>query len=251
MLFNFAERAIERAAAAFNELPRGIAHALHLIAVFEEMDDFHASIFGIADLNGSTGFEETGSNFGEIFHGFAEDGNLAECGRFQNIVATGSDEGASNENAVGKFVERSELANAVEKENRGVGGNFPRAGIAGEAWAGNGEFRAANKLAVRLVNEGGGSGETFGLARSEDKQSFLEVALRNTIRDEGQWFFGGNDAAGNDDGPAVQAFALGFQPDGERSWGGSSMSYLRLPLTKTFWRERRDRGGARRPARFA
>ena len=169
MLFDFAESAIESAAAAFDQLTRGIAHALHLFVILEEMNHLDAGILRIADLNRGTGFDETGSNLREIFHGVAEDGNFSERGRLENIVATGSDQRTSNKNAVGKFVERSEFADAVEEENVASAGISLGTGIAGEAWARDGELGTANEFAVGLIDECGGSGETFGLARSEDK----------------------------------------------------------------------------------
>src|SRR5690242_7506596 len=99
---------IEGAAAAFDELARGAAHALHFFGIFEEVNHFDAGVFGAFDLNGGFGFDEAGSYGGEVFHGRAEDGDFAEGGGFEDVVATGFDERAADEDAIGKAIEGGE-----------------------------------------------------------------------------------------------------------------------------------------------
>ena len=49
-----------------------------------------------------------------------------------------------------------------------------------------------------LFDELGSGGKAFGLARSEDEESFWKIALDYAEDQEGQGFFGGDDAAGYD-----------------------------------------------------
>ena len=72
------------------------------------------------------------------------------------------------------------------------------------------------------------------LARSEDKKRVAKISLDHAKGDERERFFGGHNAAGDDDGPAFAAFAFLGEPGGERRRRREdSISYFRLPLTFT------------------
>jgi hypothetical protein len=205
---DFGQGTIESTAAGFDELTSGIAHALHLLLIFEEMDPLDAGVFGIVDLDGGAGLEKSRGNGGEIFHGVAEDGDFAERGRLQNIVSTRGNERTADEDAIGNAIERSEFANAVEEENGGVVGDVAASTVAGNAWARDGKFGAADKFAMRFVDEFGGDSEALRFARGEDEKGLGKIALNDTEGDERERLFGGYDAAGNDDRPT--SAALGF-----------------------------------------
>jgi hypothetical protein len=127
MLGDGGEGTIEGAAAAFNELARGAAHTLHFFGILEEMDHFYAGIFGAFDLDGGFRFDEARGDSGEIFHGRAEDGDSAESGRFEDVVAAGIDKRATDEDAVSQAVERGEFADGVEEEDGHVVGDGTQA----------------------------------------------------------------------------------------------------------------------------
>jgi len=99
------EGAIERAAAAFDQLARGIAHALHFFRILEEVNHFDTRVFGTFYLDGGARFHEAGGHGRKIFHGRAKHGYFAKGGRFEDVVAAGIHEGATDENAVGEAVE--------------------------------------------------------------------------------------------------------------------------------------------------
>lgn len=225
---DFAQGTIESAAAGFDEFTCGVAHALHFLLIFKEVNPLHAGVFGIVDLDGGAGFEESRGNGGEIFHGIAEDGNFAESGRLQNIVTTGRNERTTDEDAIGNAIKGGELTDAVEEENGDVVGNVAGSAVDRNAWAGNGEFGAANEFAMRFVDEFGGGGEAFWLARSEDEKSFGKISLDDTEGNERKRFFGGHNAAGDDDGPTAAALGFLGQPCGEGRRRGQSHVVLEI-----------------------
>ena len=53
----------------------------------------------------------------KVFHRRAEDGDFAERRGLQNIMAARFHQGAANEGAVGKLIERSQFADAVEEQH--------------------------------------------------------------------------------------------------------------------------------------
>ena len=73
---------------------------------------------------------------------------------------------------------------------------------------------------MRFVDEFGGGGEAFRLPRGEDEKSFGKISLDHTESDEGERFFGGHNAAGDDDGPTPAALGFLAQPGGEGRWRG-------------------------------
>jgi len=219
MLGDGGEGAVESAAAAFDQLARGAAHALHFFGVLEEVDHFDASVFGAFDLDGGAGFDEAGGHGREIFHGGAEDGDFAEGGGFEDIVTAGIHEGASDEDAVRETVERGEFADGVQEEDGDVVGNCAEAIACARRNTGTGkrEFRAADEFAMGFFDEFSGEGETFGLSGSEDEQGFWKIALDHAEDEQGQRLFGGDDAAGYDEGAAAAAGAFFFEPFGKGS----------------------------------
>src|SRR4029077_5876656 len=60
--------------------------------------------------------------------------------------------------------------------------------------------------------------ETFGLAGSEDEQGSWKIALDYAEDEECKRFFGGDYAAGDNEGAAAVAGAFCFEPVGE--WSG-------------------------------
>ena len=222
MFGDFGDGAVQGAAAGFDELFRGTAHALHFLRVFEEMNHFDAGIFGTFDLDGGLGFDEARGHGGEIFHRRAEDGDLAEGGRFENVVAAGIDEGAADKDAVGEAIEGGEFADGVEEEDGGVvrDGVFGAVGCGCGVGIGKSEFGAADEFAMGFLDEFGGRGEALGLAGSEDQQGLWEIALDDAEGDEGERLFGGDDTSGDDERTAVAALAFLFQPLREGSGSG-------------------------------
>src|SRR5579863_5831405 len=202
-------------------MARGAAHALHLCGILEEVDHFYASVFGAFDLDGGFGFDEAGGDGGEIFHGGAEDGDLAEGGGFENVVAAGIDERATDEDAVGEAVEGGEFADGVEEEDGDVVGDGVEAvaDAGGLAGTGKREFGAADEFAVGFFDEFGGGGEAFGLAGSQDEKGFGEIALDYAEDEQSQRLFRGDYAAGDDERSAASTGAFFFQPFCEGSWG--------------------------------
>src|SRR5579859_223287 len=221
ILSNGGEGAVKSAAATFDELARGAAHAIHFVGIFEEVNHFYTRVFGAFDLYGSAGFDEAGGDGGEIFHGWAEDGDFAEGGRFEDVVAAGIDERAADKHAVGQAVEGGKLTDGVEQEDGDVvrNGSLAVAGIGSVTGSGKGQFRAADEFAVGLFDEFGGGGETFGLAGGENEQSLRKIALHYTENKQGQRFFGGDDAAGDDERAAAVAGDFFLEPFGHGSGG--------------------------------
>ena len=213
---HFGQGTIESAAAGVDELASGIAHAVHFLGILEEMDPLDAGVFGIVHLNGGASLEETSSDGGEVLHGVAENGDFAKSGRLQNIVATGRDKRATNKNAVGNLVEGGEFTNAVEEEDGDIVGDFRSGAVARNARAGNSKIGATNEFAMRLVDKFGGGGESLGLTRGEDEEGLGKISLNDAKGDERQGLFGGNDAAGNNDGPTAAALGFFGQPGRER-----------------------------------
>ena len=123
MLRDFSEGAVESAAAGFDQLLCRAAHALHFFRVFQKVNHFDAGIFGAFHLDGGAGFNEAGGHGGEIFHRRPEDGDFAEGGGLQNIVAAGIDEGTADEDAVREAVERGKFTDGVKKQDGGVVGD--------------------------------------------------------------------------------------------------------------------------------
>jgi len=222
LLSDGGEGAIESAAAAFDQLARGAAHAIHLLGIFEEVNHLYAGVFGAFDLDGGARFDEASGDGREILHGRAEDGDFAECGGFENVVAAGIYEGAADEDAVGEAVEGGEFSDGVEQEDGDVVRNRVQAvaGARGNTGTGKREFRAADEFAVGFFDEFGGGGEALGLAGSEDEEGFWKIALDYAEDEQGQRFFSGDDAAGYDERAAVAAGAFFFKPFGEGSGRG-------------------------------
>ena len=133
---DFGQGTIESTAAGFDELACGVAHALHFLLIFEEVNPLYARVFGIVDLDGGAGFEESLGNGGEIFHGIAEDGNFSERGRLQNIVTTRGNKRSTNEDAIGNAIERGEFTDAVEEKNGDVVGDVAASAVDGDSWSG-------------------------------------------------------------------------------------------------------------------
>jgi len=219
MLGDGGKGAVEGAAAAFDQLARGAAHALHLFGIFEEVNHFDARVFGAFDLDGGAGFDEACGHGREIFHGGAEDGDFAEGGRFEDIVASGIDERATDEDAISEAIEGGEFTDGIEEEDGDVVGDRVQAvaGAGGNSGTGKREFRAADEFTMGLFDEIGGEGETLGLAGSEDEQSFWKIALDHAEDEEGERLFGGDYAAGDDERAAAAAGAFFFEPFGEGS----------------------------------
>src|SRR4029077_12240026 len=205
---DFGQGAIESTAAGFDQLPRGVAHALHFLLILEEVDPLNACVFGIIDLDGGASFEESRGNRSEIRHGIAEDRDFAERGRLQNIVSAGRNERAADEHAIGDMIQRCKISDAVEEENGNVIGDVAASAVAGNAWTGNSKFGAANEFAMRFVDEFGGGSESLWPARGEDQEGLWKIALDDTEGDERERFFGGNDTTRDDDRPTTAA--LGF-----------------------------------------
>ena len=65
-------------------------------------------------LNGSPRREKFSRHFAKIFHRWAENGNLAECSRLENVVPARGNERASYEDSIGKTIHSGKLAEAVE-----------------------------------------------------------------------------------------------------------------------------------------
>ena len=216
------EGAVESAAAAFDKLARGAAHAPHLFGILEEVNHFDAGVFWACDLDGGLGFDKAGGHGSEIFHGRAEDGDFAECGGLKNVVTAGIYQRTADENAVGEAIERGEFADGVEEENGDVVGDpvVTRVGVGGDARAGKRQFGAADEFAVGLFDKFGGRSETFGLAGSEDEEGLWKIALDYAEHEQCQGFFGCDDAAGYDERAAAVAGAFFFKPFGERSGRG-------------------------------
>jgi hypothetical protein len=194
------EGAVEGAAAAFDQLARGAAHAIHLFGILEEVNHFDAGVFWAFDLDGGVGFYEAGSDGREIFHGGAEDGDFAEGGGFEDVVATGIYERAADKDAVSETIEGGEFADGVEEEDGDVVRNGVQAvgGARGNTGAGKRQFRAADEFAVGFLDEFGGGDESLGLARSEDQEGFWKISLNYAEDEQGQRLFGGDDTAGYD-----------------------------------------------------
>ena len=108
------------------------------------MNPFHAGIFRAFHLDGGARLDEARGNFREIFHGRAEDGNFAKGGGLENIVATGFDERATDEGAIGEAIKRGEFADAVEQNDGGVVGDAVgvAARLGSDPGAGNGQVRS-------------------------------------------------------------------------------------------------------------
>ena len=186
------------------------------------MDHFDAGIFRAFHLDGGAGFNKAGGHGGEIFHRRAKYRDLAEGGGLQNIVAAGIDERTANKDAVREAVERGKFTDGVEEQDGGVvGDGVLRTVLAGsDSRAGQGEFGAANELTMGFLDEFGGGGKSFGLARGKDKQGFGKIALDDAEHKQREGFFGGNHAASNDERPAAAALAFFLEPLGERSGRG-------------------------------
>ena len=71
-----------------------------------------------------------------------------------------------------------------------------------------------------LFDEFSGERETLGLPGSEDEESFGKIALDYAEDEEGERLFGGDYAAGDDEGAAPAAGTFFFEPLGEGSWRG-------------------------------
>src|SRR5580692_7707771 len=123
------EGAVQRAAAAFDQLTRGAAHAIHFFGILEEVNHFYAGVFGAFDLDGGARFDKARGYCGEIFHGRPEDRDLSKCGGFEDIVAAGIYQGAADEDAVGETVQRGEFADGIEQEDGNVVGNAIVSGV--------------------------------------------------------------------------------------------------------------------------
>ena len=222
MFRDFSEGAVESTAAGFDQLLCRAAHALHFFWVLQKMNHFDAGILGAFHLDGGAGFDEAGGHGGEIFHRRPEDGNFAEGGGLQNIVAAGIDEGAANEDAVREAVERGKFADGVEKKDGGVVGDGVLCSVFAWSDSGAGQTKvgAANEFAMGFLDEFGGGGEAFGLARGKDEQGFGKIALDDAERKQREGFFGGNHAASDDERPTAAALAFFLEPLGERSERG-------------------------------
>jgi len=237
MLGDGGEGAVESSATAFDELARGAAHALHFFGVFEQVNHFDAGVFGAFDLDGGAGFNKAGGHGGEIFHRRAEDGDFAEGSRFEDIVASGIDERATDEDAVGEAIEGGEFADGIEEEDGDVVGDGVQAiaGVRGATGTGKREFRAADEFTMGLFDEIGGEGETLGLAGSEDEQSFWKIALDHAEDEEGERLFGGDDAAGYDEGAAAATGAFFFEPFGEGGGRGQFEVVFQIAADRDFF----------------
>ena len=218
MLGDFSERAVESAAAGFDQMFGRAAHALHFFGVFQEVDHFDAGIFGALHLDSGAGFDEAGRHVGEIFHRRAEDGDFAEGGGLKDVVAARIDEGTADKDAVGEAVEGGKFTDGVEEQDGGIVGDGVLCAVfsGNDARAGQGEFGAANEFAMGFLDKFGGGGEAFGLARSEDEKGFRKITLDDAENEQGEGLFGGDDTAGDDERPAAAAQALFFEPLGER-----------------------------------
>ncbi len=146
----------------------------------------------------------------EIFHVRAEDGRPGEPAGFQNIVAAGGDEGAADESDVGNGVEAGELADGVEKKHVGI---F----VEGRCSV---DLGAAGDDPAILLGEAGGFVEIGGFARGEEKKAAAPLTLDHVEGGEDGFFLTGNDAAGDDDGPAFLRFDLGGEPFAEGAESG-------------------------------
>src|SRR5215471_12146441 len=148
MTGDFCKCAIERAAAGLDQLFGCAAHALHFGGIFQEVDHFDARVFRAFDLNGGARFDKARGHGGKVFHRWAEDWDFAESGGFEDVVSAGADKGAADKNAVGQTVEGSKFADRVEEEDAGVVRYGLLVAVGGRvgAWAGHGEFSAANEV---------------------------------------------------------------------------------------------------------
>src|SRR6202035_5971450 len=114
---------------SFDQLTRSAAHALHLFRVLEKINHFNAGVFGTFHLDGGPGFDEASGDGRKVFHGWAEDWDFSECRGFEDVVTAGIHERATDKNAVGEAVKRSEFTDGIEQEDGDIVGNAVLAGV--------------------------------------------------------------------------------------------------------------------------
>ena len=167
-------------------------------------------------------------------------------------MAAGFDERAAYKNAVGAAVEGGEFADAVEQENGHVAGNCDRGGAGAVRRARERQLGASHEFAARFVDEFGRGVEALRLARRQDQEGIWIFALQSAEGDERQRLFGGDHAAGHDDGSAASAAGFSFQPIRNGSGRGKFEIVFQVAAgADMLWRARRDNGCARRLSRFA
>src|SRR5207247_10092779 len=104
--------------------------------------------------------KETRSDFRKIFHGRPKDGNFAESSGFENIVAAGRNERASDKGDVRQSIKAGKLSDAVEQK---AGDIVVYGAVTGSqtslrlGWPRNRQLGPPDELAVRFVNKLRGS----------------------------------------------------------------------------------------------
>ena len=155
------------------------------------MYPFDPRVFRAANLDRGTGFHETRGDLRKIFHGGPEYGDFAERRRLQDVVPAGIHQRTTDKRSVGQTVERGQLSNAVQQDNRDVIGDavgVPR-WLGSHPRPGDGKLRAADKFPVRFFDEFGGGGEALRFPRREHEQGISKVSLDDAECDQGQRLF--------------------------------------------------------------
>ena len=170
-----------------------------------QVDPHFSELRGARNLDSGTGARESCSHVAKIFHRRSENGWFGKPRRLKNIMPAGGDERAANENGVGKKIKTREFANGIEDEDVAVFVER-RAEI---------ERAAANGLPAAFFDGADGGVETLGLAWSEDEKRVPPLALDDIVGGENNFLFTGNDAAGNEQRPALLFANLPGEPVAE------------------------------------
>ena len=201
------ERARRGSAIGFDKSAGFASHFGAARRILNQVDPHFSELRGARHLDAHTCARKSRSHVAEILHRRAEDGRLGKPRGFKNIMSARRNERAADENRVGERIKTSEFADGIEDENVTI---FVERRFHIERAPTNG-FPAA------FFDGAHGGVETLGLARRENEKGVPPLALDNIVSGENDFLFTGNDAACDEQRPALLLANLPDEPIAESS----------------------------------
>src|SRR5579864_2257164 len=199
------ERARRGAAIRLDESASFASHFRAARRILNQVHPHFSELRGARHLDSRANARESRSHVAKIFHRRSVNRRLGKPRRLKNIMPAGGNERTTDEYGVGERIKTGEFADGVEDEDVAI---FVEGRVEIERAATNG-------LPAAFFDGAHGGVETLRLARSENEKRVTPLALNNIVGGENDFLFSRNDAAGNEQRPALLFANLAGEPVSE------------------------------------
>src|SRR5579864_11339 len=199
------ERARRGAAIRLDESASFASHFRAARRILNQVHPHFSELRGARHLDSRANARESRSHVAKIFHRRSVNRRLGKPRRLKNIMPAGGNERTTDEYGVGERIKTGEFADGVEDEDVAI---FVEGRVEIERAATNG-------LPAAFFDGAHGGVETLRLARSENEKRVTPLSLDNIVGGENDFLFSGNDAPGDEKGPALLLANLLGEPIAE------------------------------------